>query len=543
MIESFKRFWDEVGNNKRYWIPVVFFTISTYGFSVFSRTISIDDLASDYYIGSNHAMIGAGRWGMNVWHKLAAIPIESPASDRLLATTFLVVAGILLASLFFYIQHDQKQSVEKYTILTCCLITYPIIGEIWEYTGANYISTGGMLLSVISCYYLLTRKTMRAKHLLFAGVSMTLPMSSYESGVAFYITLVCAVLFYRYCIRCEKKQWSNYWKNAALFAVPLVFALCFRLLIGNFLRWLLHVPKMISGEAVIIWGIDTVSNILRKLFVETLLNYGINGFVYLPITVFALSAFFLTLYIMCLAITKRNVMVIIGGLLLVLSVFSLSAVQGSLMFYRTAIAISIFASFSMYCFMELFENKKKIGKRVVSILLLYAIWIQSAFLNSELGLNNQRSENEMRVMSTVAHQILTVGTEKPVVFVGHYDMGDYIERTKTSYDGSAAGRLYDRSIERLRNAYGDYYPFFTHWTEFPTTNINSVINWAMVLTGMMERYLGYLGYDIQVIDMGVDKEIVLKAREIVKNTQMQSYDIMETDDYIIATLQLDKSMS
>ena len=55
---------------------------------------------------------------------------------------------------------------------------------------------------------------------------------------------------------------------------------------------------------------------------------------------------------------------------------------------------------------------------------------------------------------------------------------------------------------------------------------------------MMERYLSYLGYDIHVKDRSSDPEAVIRAQKIVEEQQMHSYDVMETDGFIIATLQL-----
>ena len=103
MLESIKTFWNRVGKKEGFWIPVLFFTISTYGFSIFNRTVGIDDLAADLYVGSGNVMIAAGRWGMILWNKLAAIPRLSPASDRLLAATFLLAASILLSGLFYHV--------------------------------------------------------------------------------------------------------------------------------------------------------------------------------------------------------------------------------------------------------------------------------------------------------------------------------------------------------------------------------------------------------------------------------------------------------
>ena len=539
MLESIRQFWNNIGRKKSYWVSVLFFSISTYGYSIFSRTIGIDDLASDIYIGSGHVMIAAGRWGMVLWNKLAAIPRLSPASDRMLATLFLMVAGILLSGLFYHIHHELKNGafVYKYTVLSCCLITYPILGEIWEYSGANYMSTGGMLISILTCFYLLTRRTVGIKEILAAGVMMTLPMSSYEAGVLFYITLVCGLLFYQFCVQGEKNRTSQYWKNTIIYAAPLVIALFLRWGIGNLLRMILGVEKVHNGATSITWGNAPFLDVLRKVIIDTVLNYVVNGIVYLPITVFLLAELFLIGYSVFLTIKKRSGMVLAGGLLLGLSVFIMPLIQGAFLQYRTAIPLSVLVSFSAFLLMEsLAEQGSVIKKVLVSGLALYLIWVQSAYLNSELALNNQRSENEMRTMSIIAQKILSTDTNKPVVFIGEYDMGDYIRQAKKDYSDTLQGKLYEKAIDAFKNRFGDYYYTFFHLTEFPDSNVNSVINYSISVNGMMTRYLSYLGYDIQIVDRIDNPEAVAFAEEIVRQNSMGSYDVLETEDYIISTL-------
>ena len=541
MLESIRLFWNNIGRKKGYWVPVLFFSVSTYGYSIFSRTIGIDDLASDIYIGSGHVMIAAGRWGMVLWNKLAAIPRLSPASDRFLATSFLMIAGVLLSALFYQIHYDLKDggSVSKYTVLSCCLITYPILGEIWEYSGANYMSTGGMLISILTCVYLLTRRTVGVKEILVSGAMMTLPMSSYEAGVLFYITLVCGLLFYQYCVWGDKSRKGLYWKNAIIYAAPLVIALFLRWGIGSILRLILGVEKGYNGATAITWGNAPFLDVLRKLIIDTVLNYVVNGIVYLPITVFLLAELFLIVYSVCLTIKKKSGMVLAGGLLLGLSVFIMPLMQGAFMQYRTAIPLSMLVSFSLFLLMESVAEQGTLIKRALaSSLAFYLIWVQSAYLNSELALNNQRSENEMRTMSIVAQKILSTGAEKPVVFIGEYDMGDYFRQAKKDYEDSITGHVYQEVIDAFKNRYGDYYYTFFHLTEFPDSNVNSMINYSVAVEGMMEKYLAYLGYDIQVVDIRTDRDRIEEAAEIVRKTGMHSYSIMEMDDYIIATLQV-----
>ena len=207
--------------------------------------------------------------------------------------------------------------------------------------------------------------------------------------------------------------------------------------------------------------------------------------------------------------------------------------------YRTAIPLSMLVSFSLFLLMESVAEQGTLIKRALaSSLAFYLIWVQSAYLNSELALNNQRSENEMRTMSIVAQKILSTGAEKPVVFIGEYDMGDYFRQAKKDYEDSITGHVYQEVIDAFKNRYGDYYYTFFHLTEFPDSNVNSMINYSVAVEGMMEKYLAYLGYDIQVVDIRTDRDRIEEAAEIVRKTGMHSYSIMEMDDYIIATLQV-----
>lgn len=538
MTESIKLFWEQVGKKKSYWIPVLFFVIASYGYSVFSRTIGIDDMASDLYVGSGHEMISAGRWGMNVLTALAAIPRPSPASDRLLATAVLLLSGFMLSALFFHIHHlpGEKQFILKYTVLSCFLITYPIVGEIWEYTGANYMSTGGMLISIVSCIYIETREPVRIKDLLLVGALMTLPMSSYESGVLFYITLVCSVLFYKYCIRQDQMKRSLYWKSALQYVIPLIVALLLRLAIASLLRLSMGVAKGQTGETEITWGKGPISDVFRKLIIDTFLNYIVNGLVYLPITIFVIAEIFLIIFSIVLTIKNRNGMSLFGGLILCVSVFTLTFIQGRFMQYRTAIPLSALTSFAAFSFMELFEGKKKNAIVIINCLACYMLWVQSAYLNSELALNNQRSENEMRSMSILAQEILSTNPEKPVIFIGKHNSGEYFKHAKKEYSDTMAGVFYQKVIDAFKDRYGDYYYTFFHLTEFPDSNVNSSINYSVTVEGMMHDYLAYLGYDIEVIDREREPELLNKAYEIARATGMKPYEVQEADDFIIASL-------
>ena len=56
--------------------------------------------------------------------------------------------------------------------------------------------------------------------------------------------------------------------------------------------------------------------------------------------------------------------------------------------------------------------------------------------------------------------------------------------------------------------------------------MDSVINYSVAVSGMMENYLSYLGYDIQVIDRTDNPELAQDARVFAEKAQMLA---MQTD--------------
>ena len=47
-------FLNKVAFKKRYYLPLIFISFVSYGFSLFNRTVSIDDLAQDLYLSLIH---------------------------------------------------------------------------------------------------------------------------------------------------------------------------------------------------------------------------------------------------------------------------------------------------------------------------------------------------------------------------------------------------------------------------------------------------------------------------------------------------------
>ena len=146
-------FWEEVGCHKRYFLVVLFFAVLSYGYSVTHQTISIDDLRRDYYLGRQATKL-SGRWGMVFWTRLMGATRYAAFIDKYFALVFLLLASVTFAALLHHI--TKKNRILPYTIFSAAMVTYPLLNEIWEYTGTDFFVCGNMLI----CGLVLIRLTL-----------------------------------------------------------------------------------------------------------------------------------------------------------------------------------------------------------------------------------------------------------------------------------------------------------------------------------------------------------------------------------------------
>ena len=79
MMTNFIRFYNDILSKKRFWIPLLFFALVGYSFSIYNRTVGTDD----FFLESHDVTyMLSGRWGMLVWFKLTGLMHASPFIDR-----------------------------------------------------------------------------------------------------------------------------------------------------------------------------------------------------------------------------------------------------------------------------------------------------------------------------------------------------------------------------------------------------------------------------------------------------------------------------
>ncbi len=508
----------------RYWGPLLLMAMIAYGFSITNRTVSMDDLAYSIYFIDPHYMI-TSRWGQEMWVVLFSITQNFPFSFYFVATMMGMASSVFLACIFYSLNNRKEQNVIVYTLLSVGNLVFPIICETWPYSGAALSTFGNMLVSnfCILCLIECFEKKYNKRVLIITGVLMSIVVAGYEAGVFYYILTVMLLLWYVYTI-IENRKNFEWIKDGLYFAVPLAIASVLRVVLGYVFRILLNLSYANPGATGIYWGEVTVKGFLKDVFI----NYFAKALVYFPMTIFVISMMIFVLICLVITLKNKNInTIIIGGLTLIM-IFLQALIQGVSMPYRTAHTLIIFCAFVLYMVMYYtLKIKNKIIKYFITFLLFWLCMRESMYLCNINSLNNLRSDNEAAIAYQLGYDIESNYEEKPIVVLGTYYFGDWIDQQIKINPNKWNGELYIRVYEDIMNE-----PLINYSPH--DTALTSVLFWSEISTGMMDNYFSYYGFNFDVLEDDATRK---EAEEIAQKNNMGKYEILETKEYIIVTLE------
>lgn len=593
MHSLIKDFSDKIASKKAYWIPLLFYTFGAYGFSMLNRTVGADDLATPLYVDGT-VWLAELRWGAVLWKKLFSFGACVPFLDKFLSVCFLMLAGTAFSCLL-YAMNGKKNRVLLYTIASCSFITFPIICEIWEFTcGGTLIVPGDFFCTFLLLIWLLTEqqakgfsygsasmeavkgetalsragasgaakaapaKTVKksknmkagkgrtagilsmARTLLFAGILLTPVISSAESIAPVYVSTVLIILYYRYCVRTgspDRQGKAAWFFEGVRFAVPLVIAFILRLIIGYGIMAVLGLKYTHTGATRIAWPLSAEQ--IKDLIKGIVIDYGAAALINLSITIFAFCALLFALRSIFLAVRRRSFLPVFLGLCTGLSLFLITLIQGTVMYYRTAITLMVFCAFVFYLQAEDFymlinhgilrrNHLKLLAGRCGIGLLLFITWRQAAHLHRYLALNNQRYDNEAAIMQQIGYTLSSeYDTSKPLIFVGDFSNGDAFFNVTHDTASTRAGRLYRQIRNRIDGTPTWKSPHIVQ------TTVSSAIDWYhWEFDGqLMGQFLSYFGYDFDVKALS-RKELEPYNQEALE-LGMKPFNILDRGDYLL----------
>ena len=529
---TFIEFYKDIFCKKRFILFVLFFALVAFGFDLFNTTISMDDMTFSIFGIEQHYAVRIMRWGIYLIYPFISTKEFSPFINSLFAVIFLLIAATLLCFLF-YCLNGKKKNIFSYTVFASLFITYPLINEIWDcsamsvnilYNGVSFY----MCLAIPTAIYLYFVDGFSIKSIIIAGIALSPVMAGYESVIAFYVTLVFIIIYFKN----NNNQYHNkldWLFDGIRYALPLIIALVIRLLVGNVLLAIYNVEPM-SSLGRTSWGKG-----FKEVMIQILYNgwyYVIRGLSYFPIGEFVVA---LIIFIIITIIDSKNKKSnLLFGLFIVISLFLLSLVQGDYLYYRLAQTIQLFVAYAGYLIIDRYNLSYK--PVIIAIMLLVCLR-QSICLHDYLTLNNQRSENEAYIARQIGFKIYSeFDKEKTVIFCGEYQLGSFIQDQIVVDDNSLGGKVENYFREKLGVEQTRKYE------EFVFNNINSYFNKQMdAFNGqtLLQRYLSYYGFDINVLsDLTDEQEDKLKGyyENIAKQEGMKPYEIKDMGDYILVYL-------
>lgn len=534
-INDIKLFYKNIFSKKGYYLPLLLFCFVAFGFSIFNRTVSMDDLSYSMFAGENHMAIGGYRWGLYLLNLFLYTKEYTPFIGRFFALVFLIADAALL-SLIVYSTDGKSKNICRYLFLSIMFCTYPLINELWYCTGLSVpIQYNGVsfyfLFVFVSIIYQIYNREFSIKNILISGVLVTPAVAGYESVIFAYVTTVLIVL---YLTNSNKKEKYNWFVDGLRYATPLFVGLILKYLIGYILILLVKPTGAGAGGTSVMW--------LSKGFAYGIKEFVFNGWYYIirALTYFPIGEFVVALLAFVIICVKNQVKGtkdnIILGVFIVLSLFFLSLVQGEYLHYRTAQTIEVFMAFVVYLVIKEAENHKYMNIIVVVLLSTVALR-QSVYTHELLALNNQRSENEAYIARTIGYKLYSeFDISKTVVFCGEYQLGSFIE-DQIIVDNNSLGGKAEAYIRELLG-----HDLEREYDEFVCTNIDSYFNKQMdAFNGqiMIKKYMSYYGFDLNVLENLSDKEEdKLKGyyEKIAKENNMKPYEIKDMGDYILVYL-------
>ena len=527
VAEYLLSFYKKVVCKKEYYMPVVLSLLVSYSFSVFNRTVSVDDAAQRIYYANDGYKIRGLRWGQFLINRLFSTIDYTPFINRFFGVIFLFVTAALLSAILYYFS-EKEEKIWKYSIFSMIFVSYPLINEIWEYHESLTVPLCYVIISFALLYQLINKKN-DLYDISFIGLVLSVVMSGYESLIFTYVTIVFAILFLQN--RNEKDR--NWIKDGFNYALPLFVSLALKYAIGYLILFVTGLEYRQDGMSTINWLSMGFAYSLKQLIFNGW-YYGVRALSYLPIAEFDIALLiYATLYFI---ISKENKKLYLIGLILALSIFMLPVIQGAHYGYRMAQNIQFFVAFVLYLLLDLTYDKKIKGVWVKTLLIPLLLLLglrQSIYLHELLALNNQRSENEAGIVRILGHKLYSeCDLSKNVIFVGNYHLGGFIDSQIKVDHESFAGRI----ETDLRNEFG--YNDEKYDLDIVSTNINSFLDWSIdAFEGqkMMKLYFSYYGFEINTLDNITERE--LKAyQQVAKDYNMKPLQIMEFDKYILVYL-------
>ncbi|NTW95985.1 MAG: hypothetical protein HGB31_05130 [Erysipelotrichaceae bacterium] len=517
--------------NRFFLWPVLLASFLSYSYTIVNPSISLDDTAIARYVLGGE-LIAQGRFGMVLIASLFHFTSFTPYIFDTLAVLFLIVSSILWCILLKRASNDKLHWV-TYTVFAITLISYPLINEIFIYMGMGLFIGVSYFLTAIA---LLLFQNYSNKKSILSFVLMALILgfvfSTYESFTTVFLSgiLILMILEKLYSPSVSFKCLVEKLLTAL---VLIVLGVILKYGITALLMKVYGLIPSTRADTGIVWFHQNFILVIKEIIMGFGYYFGIASLYYFPISMFIISVGVGFILFIKFSLQKKSFILLILYVLLLLSLFSLTVLQGKITPYRASQVIGIFVGFMMMIFTQfiLTQVHKKWIKNLALGSISFLMLFQIIDINRGFIVDKLRYDEESAVMISVCEYVEDkYGLSKPIIFTGRYELSDNIKQYIYLKKDSFGGYLYSLYKKNPSSDGSSKYLI-----KFTQTNGLSFINYGIHAFGEVNtellNYAKYLGYDLIQGTDAMYEEAVEFSKSMPKWPSEGS--VIERDEYIL----------
>lgn len=504
--------------NPLYIFPVLISTILCYAYYITHETVTIDSLSSDrYYHG---LLVAQGRLTATIVENYLGFEHLPIAVENIIG----LICFILGATVFCIIFDKAKpqSNILPYTFFTCLYITFPLMNEYFMFKGSVLTTGGSILLVSFALYFALKIKNLIAS-ILISSIFIFFAYSWYESFILVYIGAVFLLLI---LLADGQKSQKELFFNGFWLAPTLFLGFSLEEIISNAIINICNITQDNNNAVGTAWLSSSAT--LKSFFYDFIYSFVSKIFCYAPFTIlFIFLAVAFILMIFQTKSTKKPILVFFY-LGLALTVFFLSIYRGAESAYRTEQGIPFYiGAITLLLSSKIINlNGKKALKIIASLSLVIILTAQICSSNYWYHVNVLRDKEEKQVVCNIAKDLEKYDKNKPVIFIGYYQLSNNIEDKYTVKKDSVAGRIINYASQKAEKPYT--------YTACQTS-ISSYISWSIYSFSSanveLKKFFNSCGYDFK---LGTNEQFKEATKKYIN---IPSYNdsgyILDAGDYIV----------
>lgn len=504
--------------NPMYIFPVLISTILCYAYYLAHETVTIDSLSSDrYYHG---LLVAQGRLTATIIENYLGFEHLPIAVENIIG----LICFILGATVFCIIFDKAKpqSNVLPYTFSTCLYITFPLMNEYFMFKGSVLTTGGSILLVSFALYFALKIKNLIAS-ILVSSIFIFFAYSWYESFILVYIGAVFLLLI---LLADGQKSQKELFFNGFWLAPTLFLGFSLEEIISNAIINICNITQDNNNAVGTAWLSSSAT--LKSFFYDFIYSFVSKIFCYAPFTIlFIFLAVAFVLMILQTKSTKKPILIFFY-LGLALTVFFLSIYRGAELAYRTEQGIPFYiGAITLLLSSKIINsNGKKALKIIASLSLVIILTVQICSSNYWYHVNVLRDKEEKQVVCNIAKDLEKYDKNKPVIFIGYYQLSNNIKDKYAVKKNSVAGRIINYTSKKAKKSY-DYTAC--------QTSISSYISWSICPFSSanveLKKFFNSCGYDFK---LGTNEQFKEATKKYIN---IPSYNdsgyILDAGDYIV----------